>query len=318
MAKAVYRPGELEVLPKKIVLDSPTAFPELSHLAVIAPEEEESGEEIEEYDGPTAQDLRNEADAFRVRWETEKAALIESAEAESRQIIKNAEDEAFRLVKKQSDEAQVSKLKAQEEAEKIIAAAHTKAVQIETDTRAAFEKELAEAEEKGREAGRETGFMEGHAEVERLVRRCQTILERANDKRADILGETEQEIVDLVLLITRKVIKVISENQKNIIVPNVIQALRKVKDRGNITIRVNLADLKLTTEHTKDFIKLVEGAKGIQIAEDSTIDQGGCIIETDYGEIDARISSQLKELETRILDISPIKSKSKAAPAEGN
>ncbi|MCL2479325.1 MAG: flagellar assembly protein FliH [Treponema sp.] len=318
MTKAVYRPAELEVLAKKVILESPTSFPELSHLAVVKEEEEEVREETEEYDGPTAEDLRIEADAFRERWEAERDSMIQSAKEEAQRIIKSAEEEAFRLVKKQADEAQVSKLKAQDEADGIIAGANTKAKQIETDTRAAFEKELQEAEEKGRETGREAGFAEGKAEVERLIHRCQTILERANDKRVDILSETEQEIVDLVLLISRKVIKVISENQKNIIVPNVIQALRKVKDRGAITIRVNLADLKLTTEHTKDFIKLVEGAKSIQIAEDSTIDQGGCIIETDFGEIDARISSQLKELESRILDISPIKPKSKiAAVSEG-
>ena len=312
MAKAVYRPGELEVLPKKVVLDSPTSFPELSHLAVIE-EEEEEVERIEEYEGPTADDLRREAEAFRERWELERSALLQSAKAEAQKINKDAEEEAFRILKKQTDEAQVMKRKAQDEAELVLAEANEKARQIEADTRAAFENERKEAEEKGRAAGREAGYTEGKAEVDRLVRRCQTILERANDKRAEILSQTEQEIVDLVLLISRKVIKVISENQKNIIIPNVIQALRKVKDRGNIIIRVNLADLKLTTEHTKEFIHIVEGAKSIQVAEDSTIDQGGCIIETDFGEIDARISSQLAELESRILDISPIKSKSKTA-----
>ena len=313
MTKAVYRPGELEVITKKVMLDSPTSFPELSHLAIIEDEEEVISEEIEEYDGPTADDLRREADAFRERWDMERSAMIQAAKAESSKIIKDAEEEAFRIVKKQADEAQVNKLKAQDEAANIITEANEKARQIALDTRAAFEKELHEAEEKGREQGREAGFGEGKAEVERLIRRCQTILERANDKRVEILSETEQEIVDLVLLISRKVIKVISENQKNIIIPNVVQALRKVKDRGIITIKVNLADLKLTTEHKKDFIQILEGAKSIQVAEDTTIDPGGCIIETDFGEIDARISSQLSEIENKILDLSPIKSRSKIA-----
>jgi flagellar assembly protein FliH len=72
-----------------------------------------------------------------------------------------------------------------------------------------------------------------------------------------------------------------------------------------------MADLKLSTEHIKDFIKLVEGSKSLQVVEDSTVDQGGCIIETDFGEIDARISSQLAELETKILEISPIKARAR-------
>jgi flagellar assembly protein FliH len=100
-----------------------------------------------------------------------------------------------------------------------------------------------------------------------------------------------------------------------VVISNVVQALRKVKGRGNIIIRVNMVDVKLTTEHVKDFIQLMEGAKSIQVVEDSTVDPGGCVIETDFGEIDARISSQLAELETKILEISPIKSKVKTAPA---
>jgi flagellar assembly protein FliH len=95
----------------------------------------------------------------------------------------------------------------------------------------------------------------------------------------------------------------------------VVQALRKLKARGNILIRVNLIDLKLTTEHIKDFIRMAEGANDMQVVEDSTVEPGGCVIETDFGEINARISSQLAELEDKILAISPIKGKAKNAPA---
>jgi flagellar assembly protein FliH len=318
MAKAVYRPGELELLDKKVILDPPTAFPELAHLTPVEDELEELPDEAEAYAGPTADDLRREAEDFRVQWESEKEAMIRSARAEADGIIKEAEEAAFKEVKRKTDEAQSLKRKAQDEADTLIAEAKEKARRIEDDSRAAFEAERKEAEERGRVAGREAGFDEGKAEVERLIQRTQTVLERAQDKRAEILAETEQEIIDLVLLIARKVIKVISENQRNVIISNVVQALRKVKGRGNIIIRVNMADVKLSTDHIRDFIKLVEGAKSIQVVEDSTVDQGGCIIETDFGEIDARISSQLAELETRILEMSPIRSKAKtAAISEG-
>jgi flagellar assembly protein FliH len=97
---------------------------------------------------------------------------------------------------------------------------------------------------------------------------------------------------------------------------NVLQALRKVKGRGDVTVRVNLADVKLTTEHTKEFMDAVENIQNISIVEDSTIDRGGCIVETDFGAIDARIASQLAELEQKILEISPIKSVSKTSGLE--
>jgi flagellar assembly protein FliH len=311
MAKAVFRPMEITMSGEKVQLKSPTEFPELAHLAPAEEELEEIEDAAEEYAGPTADDLRREAENFKVQWESEREAMIRSARAEADGIVKEAEEAAFREVKRKTDEAQSLKREAQDEGERIIAAAHEKARQIENDSRSAFEAERKDAEERGRVAGRDAGFEEGKAEVERLIRRSQIVLERAQDKRADILAETEQEIIDLVLLISRKVIKIISENQRNVILQNVVQALRKVKGRGNIIIRVNMADVKLSTEHMKDFIKLVEGSKSIQVVEDSSVDQGGCIIETDFGEIDARISSQLAELETKILEISPIKAKAK-------
>ena len=317
MAKAVFRPGEIAVMDAKVILAPPTSFPELAHLAHTEDDLEEITEDVEEYSGPTIEDLRREVELYRSQWETEKEGMLASVRIEAEQIIKNAENAAFKEVKRRTDEAQVIKRQAQEEADQILAEANERAGQIEADARSSFELERKGAEEQGRLAGREAGFNEGRAEVERLIQRTQTVLERAQNKRTEILEETEQEIINLVLLIARKVIKVISENQKNVIVSNVVQALRKVKGRGNILVRVNMADLKLATENIKEFINLVEGAASLQVVEDSTVDEGGCVIETDFGEIDARISSQLAELETKILEISPIKSKAKTLAVPG-
>jgi flagellar assembly protein FliH len=60
---------------------------------------------------------------------------------------------------------------------------------------------------------------------------------------------------------------------------------------------------------------MLEGVKSVQVSEDSSVDSGGCVIETDFGEIDARISSQLAELESEILEVSPIKTKPKSSSA---
>jgi flagellar assembly protein FliH len=311
VAKAVYRPEELELLDQKVVLDPPTAFPELQHLTPVEEEVEEIPEAIAEYEGPTADDLRREAEEFRAQWEIEKENLIAAVTAEAGAIKKEAEEAARKELKQKTAEAQTLTQKAGEEAGRIIAEANDKAKQIEAEAKAASEARLKEAEEEGRRTGHEAGYEEGTAEVERLIARTKVMLERAQEKRGEILAESEQEIIDLVLLIARKIIKVITENQKTVIVSNVVEALRKVKDKGNVTIRVNMSDVQLTTEHIKEFIQLVEGSKSIQVAEDSSVDQGGCIIETDFGEIDARIASQLAELESKILEISPITSKPK-------
>jgi len=316
MAKAVFRPGELIAVPEKVVLCTPlytdTASSTSSHSQV---EDDDSEPEQEQYTGPTAEDLRREAEAFTVQWNEEKEAMIKKAQDEAAAIVQDASQAAEDEKQRISAEADALKTAAQEEADKVIAEARRQAEDLAAETRKTLDDERTAAIAEGKEAGRLEGYAEGRAEVERLIERTQTVLERAQDKRGEILTETEQEIINLVLRITRKVVKVISESQREVVVSNVVQALRKVRDRGNIIIHVNLADLKLATEHTKDFIRMLEGVKSIQVVEDSSIDPGGCIIETDFGEIDARISSQLTELETKITEISPIKAKPAAKPA---
>ena len=311
MNKAVFRPGELIENEEKVFLEPPTAYPELSHLS-HADDEYEEEEHREVYTGPTVEDLRREAELFKEQWEQEKEDMLNSARDQADQIIKDAQEAAFREVKRQTEEAQVLKRQAEDEAEAMIAEATEKAAQIERDAGTAFAAQRKEAEEEARKTGMENGFEEGKAEVERLIQRTQVVLARAQDKRVEILEDTEKEIVSLVLLIAKKVVKAISENQRNVIVSNVVHALRKVKGKGKVIIRVNMADLKMTTEHTKDFINMLEGIPSVQVLEDSSVDEGGCIIETDFGEIDARIASQLAELEAKILEISPIKSTEKS------
>jgi flagellar assembly protein FliH len=114
-----------------------------------------------------------------------------------------------------------------------------------------------------------------------------------------------------VLEIAKKVVKVISENQKNVVVNNVVQALQKLKQKSDVVIRVNFQDLKMVSSHTEEITRMVERAGNITVAEDSTVDVGGAIIETDFGQIDARISSQLREIEDRIVELAPIKSNPK-------
>jgi len=310
MLKAVFRPNELVTLKEKVFIESPTSFPEMAHFSPVE-EVEEIMDDVEEYTGPTADDLRREAEMFKSQWEEEKERMFAGARSEAETIVADAQKAAFAEVKRQTDESAVLKQQAVEEAENIIAQAQTKVRELESEIRQTLETERKDARDKGTEEGKEAGFADGKAEVERLIERTQTVLERAQDKRADILNETEKEIIDLVLLIARKVIKVISESQRDIIVTNVIEALRKVRAKGNIVIKVNLADLQLATEHKQNFINSMESVKSINIVEDSSVDLGGCIIETDFGEIDARIASQLMELENKILEISPIGSRVK-------
>ncbi|MCL2608455.1 MAG: flagellar assembly protein FliH [Treponema sp.] len=316
MAKAVFRPGELVLVPETLMIQTPERFQGFVDFPVGETETEvETVSGGEPYLGPTADELRREAEEFKALWEFEKENLLEAANVEAEGIIRAAREASEAENLRSTEQAAAIKAGAEEEAEKLIQEARGRADELSRSAETAFKEERKKAVARGVEEGKAEGFAAGQVEVERLIERTRAVLERAQDKRAEILSDTEREIVELVLLVCRKVVKTISESQREVVVANVVQALRKVKDRGNIIIRVNTADLKLATAHTQNFIKLLEGAKSIQVAEDSSVDAGGCVIETDFGEIDARIASQLAELETKILEVSPIRSKAKSGTA---
>ena len=305
MAKSVFRPNEITPVQEKIML-------KLSH-TYAEEEEAEVVDETPEYTGPTVEDIQREAEAFKAQWEDEKQKLIEQAKAEAEKIISDAKEAAFEEVKRQSDQAQIIKTQATDEADRILKNARSEAENLVLEARATKEEITNSAYKEGRDSGHEEGYKEGRAEAQRLIDRLHLMIEKIMDKRVQILSETEQQIVNLVLLMTRKIVKVISENQRNVVMTNIVQALRKVKGRGDVLIRVNMAELALTSEHSKEFLSAAENVKNITIVEDSSVEKGGCIIETDFGSIDARISSQLAELEQKILDISPIKTNIKTS-----
>lgn len=299
MNKNLFQPGEIKTKEGEFKLGLVHTFEE--------PVEEVEVEEVPQYTGPTADDLKREAEDFKVQWESEKQKMLDDAQAQANAIIESAKNAAFEEVKKQTDEAQTIKAQAENEAQKIIADAREQASQIQAKSEIEKDEIKRNSYEEGLKEGKKDGYDSGKEEVNRLIDRSHKILEAVLNRREQILNETEEQIIQLVLLMTRKVVKVMSENQKSVVMANVLSALKKVKARGDVTIRVNLEDVKLTTEHIKDFTEQVESVSGITVVEDSSVEKGGCIVETDFGAIDARISSQLSELESKILEISPMK-----------
>jgi len=295
MGKNVFNPVEIvDLTAQKIKVEAPVFI-------------SDEPEPLDIYEGPTADDLRREAEAFKESWIQEKERLIQEAHDEAEGIVKQAEKTAFEEVKAKTDAAIRDKRIAEDESERIKSEAELEADKIRQQAEDERDRVFAEARTAATEEGRDEGWKEGRAEAERLIERLHKVLDASIEKRQEIIDEAETQLIDLVLLVSRKVVKVISENQKNVVINNIVQALRKLKSRGDVAIRVNLADLDLTTEHIKDFMRMAENVKSITVLEDSSVDKGGAIIETDFGQIDARISSQLREIEEKILELVPIR-----------
>ncbi len=80
MAKHVFRPSEIINLSRKVFIQPPAPVEE-------EPEELEAATD-EEYEGPTVEDFRREAEVFKVEWEKEKAEMISKPTRKRRESSK--------------------------------------------------------------------------------------------------------------------------------------------------------------------------------------------------------------------------------------
>lgn len=187
---------------------------------------------------------------------------------------------------------------AKEEAERIINQSQEKADEIltkaKTELEGIIETAQQQAHEKGFNEGKEEGIKAGEELIKRALAEIQDVLISAKHKREEIIQANQKIIIELALMIARKIIKTELATNKEAILKNLNQALKKVKDKEEIKVKVNPVDLEELGTRKKEFLAQVSGLEGINFEEDKNIEPGGCIIETNFGLIDATISSQLE------------------------
>ena len=308
MSKLVFKP--MEILPT--LAPRQVELPDKYQKNVVSDEEyrefevDENGNPIDVYQGPSIEEMEAELERYRRETEEEVKTMLSDAQERAKQIEADGKKSAFQEQQNAREQikAEMEKLKidsereierAKFEAEKMIKEAELKVSEIEH-----------EAYKKGYEAGREEGYKEGQAEVMRLIDRLGTIVSTAVDIRDEIIRSSEKLMSEMILMIARKVIKDEIVERREVVINNIKEAIRRVKDRDRIDIRVNFADLDMTTAHKDELIKMMESLKKVNIYEDSRVDRGGCIIETDVGAIDARISTQLDTIEEAIRNTSTL------------
>lgn len=306
MSKLVFKPGEIRnvAIPKQIEL------PHKYQKNIIETEEfkefevDDQGNPIDVYHGPSIEEMEAELERYRRETEQEVKEMLDRAREQAKKVEEDGKNAAFRELQQSREQIklELERLRIQSEqeiergkfeAEKMIKEAELKVSEIEH-----------EAYKKGYDAGREEGYKDGQAEVMRLIDRLGTVVATAVDIRDQIITSSEKMMTDMILMIARKVIKDEIVERREVVINNIKEAIKRVKDRDRIDIRVNFADLDMTTAHKDELIKMMESLKKVNIYEDSRVERGGCIIETDVGAVDARISTQLDAMEEAIRNTS--------------
>jgi flagellar assembly protein FliH len=141
----------------------------------------------------------------------------------------------------------------------------------------------------GFDAGRAAATAELVRDGDALVKAMQE-LERF---RASLLERYQGELLALALGIARKVVqRELAEHPEHWL-GMIREAVRHALDREKIRIRVGAVLHKFLLEHLSTLRPMLDEVKELELVEDQTLSENGCILESQFGDLDLGIDSQI-------------------------
>lgn len=161
-------------------------------------------------------------------------------------------------------------------------------------------KELESAKDEAYKKGRADAEQASQEEFERLKKEYASLVDLFQDamrqmaaEKEKIWRESELEILKLALAIAKKTVGYeISENSVNIMKQAVTEALTYVGEKKLVAVRVSPEDLKKM--NTLEGMKIA--GEGIKVLEDRNVAPGGCVVETDFGNVESHVESRWEEI----------------------
>jgi len=161
---------------------------------------------------------------------------------------------------------------------------------------------LADEFNKGFDEGEKSVSLKYETEYsEKLLKRIeyfQNIVSSIDNQLISQENEFEHLVINLSCIIAEKIIK--REIEKDsIISANLKESVKKVLGANNLIIKVNPSDYNEIIKESKSLI-LEDSFSKVQFEEEDRIERGGCFIETEIGNVDAKISSQFSEIKKNL------------------
>lgn len=151
--------------------------------------------------------------------------------------------------------------------------------------------------QEGFSEGEKAGFESGTKRVDPLIASFSQGLEQLKNIRQEIHQAIEKEVVQLALSIAKKIVCHEVKTNEETVVCVAREALSRVENSEKIKIKLNPSDLQFIQDTKSQFSHLLYNVDSIRFEAQDSIQSGGCVIETDMGDIDARIEKQFQAIE---------------------
>jgi flagellar assembly protein FliH len=152
-------------------------------------------------------------------------------------------------------------------------------------------------------AAYEKGFLQGEkAATERAEGKIDSVMRRYAESigeiqklRSALYAQVEREVVKLAIAVARRIVHREIQVDREIVQTLVHVALSHVAEKSAVTLCLNPDDYAYLLERRAE-LSQSEGRQ-ITLMADNSIQRGGCFIQTNCGDIDARVEEQFREVE---------------------
>ncbi|SEU09340.1 FliH/SctL family protein [Stigmatella erecta] len=141
---------------------------------------------------------------------------------------------------------------------------------------------------------REQGRQEGLAQATEL-------LLRAKMQAGEMLASQEQDVIALACRIAEKIIGRDIERQPELLVDMCASAIEQLRSARAMVLRVHPKTAQVLRARKPELIELIGRAVDLAIREDADVAPVGCIVQTEFGTVDAQLPTQFEMLQNVLL-----------------
>lgn len=157
-----------------------------------------------------------------------------------------------------------------------------------------------DAKNRGYSDGYDEGVVAGKAEYEEKQAALEIEINKAREDlelaREQMIADLEPKFVDIACELMKKLTSISLEEDKNILVYLMNNAVKEIEGSKKFTFRVSDADYEYVEEHKSDIYGYKNPNIEFEFFADSKLVKGQCVIETDNGIIDCSLDVQLDNI----------------------
>lgn len=218
------------------------------------------------------------------------------AQSRAKLIVSDAEEIAKKLIEDVKQQIQQQKRQAEEEIQKWWEEKERECLDIK-------ERARTEGFETGIRDGKKVGQASAEKEYEDIIKQAHSLYHRAYEEKGRIIEEAEPFLIKLSTEIAKKIIMCELETKPDLVLGIAQHLILRAKEREALTLSVHPQDFGLVQNQRTQLVTLVNDQVDLRILPDPSVDQGGCILRTSQGSLDARIDSQLEEIKAALLGL---------------